>query len=157
MTTGYPCRLIADSGLAHLAATAHRQSAGGKAPLRYSERGEFKSRFRLASMCMVQTRKIIAPNIENASGHTTRGWRTNEVASPATEQNRSAPIAFRKPASLRNARRPITQAATRAATATNPRIRGTIMLISTDQGASRHTTVFNRPARARARRQPTPA
>ena len=97
-------------------------------PWRYSETGEFKSRFRCASMCMVHTRKIIAPSIEIASGHTTRGFRTNEVVSPATEQNKSAPIAFLKPASLRNAGRPMAQAAKRAATATNPRIRGAIML-----------------------------
>jgi hypothetical protein len=114
-------------------------------PLAYCGKGEFNSRFRLVSMCMVQTRKIIAASIEIASGHTSRGWRTNEVVSPATEQNRSAPIAFLKPASLRNARCPTAQAASRAVTATNPRIRGAIMLISTDQAGSHHATVFNAP------------
>ena len=106
--------------------------------MRYSERGKFDSRFRLVSTCMVQTRKIIAPSIEIPSGHTTKGCRTNEVVSPASEQNRSAPIAFRKPASLRNARCPMAQAARRAAIATNPRIRGAIMLVWTDQGRRRH-------------------
>jgi hypothetical protein len=66
----------------------------------------------------------MAPSIEIASGHTTSGSRTNEVVIPATEQNSSAPIAFRRPASLRNAWHPMAQATRRAATATNPRIRG---------------------------------
>ncbi len=121
-------------------------------PWFYSKRAELDSRFRLVSMCMVQTRKIIAPSIENASGHTTNGWRTTEVVSPATEQNRSAPIALRKPVSRRKDWRPMTQATTRAATATNPRIRGAIMLISTNQAGSRHAS-YMKGLLARAGRQ----
>jgi hypothetical protein len=132
-----------NANAACLSAAVRVHSTDGKEPWRYSDRGEFKSRFRLVSMCMVQTRKIIPASIEIASGHTTSGCRTNEVVSPATEQNRSAPIAFVKPASLRNTRCPTAQAASRAATATNPRMRGAIMLVSTDQTATRHATVLN--------------
>jgi len=78
----------------------------------------------LLSACMLQTKKIMALNIIIARGHTITGVLTNEVVRPAIEQNSKAPIAFLKPASLRNARRPMTEAARRAATATNPRIRG---------------------------------
>ena len=129
------CRL---AGLILDQAPLLSQNGGAGRLSRYSESAEFRSRFRVVSMCMVQTRKSIAPSIANASGHTTRAWWTKEVMRPATEQNRSAPIAFRKPASCRKARRPMPEAASRAATARNPRIRGAIMLVSTDQAGSRH-------------------
>lgn len=71
----------------------------------------------------------MALNINIARGHTITGVLTNEVVSPAMEQNSKAPIAFLKPTSLRSARRPMTEAARRAATATNPRTRGVIILV----------------------------
>jgi hypothetical protein len=95
---------------------------------------------RLFSTCIVQIKKIIAPSIDTARGHTTSGARVNEVTSPAAEQKMSAPIAFRKPAPLRNARCPIEEAARRAATATNPKIRGPSMPFSTDRAGGRHAT-----------------
>lgn len=121
------------------ASKAHR----GEQQVTGDTRKEFQhfkvhERLRLHSTCMVQIRKNIAPSIDAARGHTTSGARVNEVASPATEQNSSAPIAFRKPASLCNARCPIAEAARRAATATNPRIRGAIMLCWTGRFGNRH-------------------
>ena len=90
------------------------------------------------STCIVQIRKTIAPSIDAARGHTTSGVRITEVASPAREQNSRALIAFRKPASLRKAWCPIAEAARRAATAKNPRIRGAIIRVSTFERAIRH-------------------
>jgi hypothetical protein len=98
-------------------------------------------RLRLASMCKVQIRKTMVPSIDTARGHTTSGARINEVTSPASEQNSSAPMAFRKPASLRKDRCPIAEAARRAATATNPRMRGAIILPLTGRVRSRHETI----------------
>ena len=95
------------------------------------------------STCIVQIRKTIAPSIDTPRVHTTSGARIKEVTSPATEQNSSAPIAFRKPASVRKARCPIAEAARRAATATNPRMRGAITLLLTDRVGSRHAIAGN--------------
>lgn len=94
--------------------------------------------FRLFSTCTVQIKKSSAPTIDIARGHTTRGARVNDVTRPAAEQNSSAPIAFRNPAFPRKARCPMAEAAKRAAMATNPRIRGPIMLFLTDRVRGRH-------------------
>jgi len=77
-------------------------------------------------------------SIDTARGHTTSGARINEVTIPTSEQNSSAPIVFRKPASFRKARCPIAEAARRAATATNPRMRGAIILLLTARVRIRH-------------------
>jgi hypothetical protein len=113
-------------------------SAPGEPPETGAKDSGAHERLRLPSTCIVQIRKSIAPSIDTPRGHTTSGARVKEVASPAREQNSSAPIAFRKPGSLRKSRCPIAEAATRAATATNPRMRGAIMFLSTDRLGSRH-------------------
>ena len=82
---------------------------------------------RLASLCIVQTRKIIAPSIAIPSGQITIGIRVYDVAVAAAAQNSKEAIALRSPGSAVKARRPSSAAAMSVAIAMKPRIRGTIM------------------------------